>query len=177
MSENNNQRKTWIMYKKSYKIEDFDVTTIIPYFPDIWATEASNKYGTWKAHYEGYLDTDCLGRVFNGGFDDGGIRIGKNHATTIAKLYLDLPKGVSICPSRMEIRFQDAKNKNLYGFNIETQQWEFIAAITGQPSYLTTTNFYSSFYLSWQTSGASYAGYLHEWQIEQGKIRYTTLYS
>ena len=157
-----NERKTWIMLKKAdqNKYIHFD-SNVIPQFT---SSTAVDDYGTWTCSGSGmksgsaYKTLDLSTKTF--------IRsLGSTVTNRYMRVQLNLPENVEICAEEFEFYGKDwGSDFVMYfeGYNIETNAWETITALTTITTNISTikmpatvTKYYNKF--RWSNYNRSYS--------------------
>lgn len=193
MPENEKPRKTWTMYKKALKIEDF---TTCPWANLTWTdhdlmnASANSKYGKFILTAEHAVrDTkQCLSNAVKlaGQSYDVGEYCMINQ--TKSGVILDLPKGVLIYPKQLSWTITTSHSLNGYsdsyikGYNVETEQWDILGQYLfrvngGFKTYhtysLTKENWYNKFqlYINGYDTSNPYIGFKN-FGVTLGTIQY-----
>ena len=144
---------SWILGKNSGGGAETDFTE--NQAPTTWnvsgnSATGENEYGTWTIECDQTPTSGDISNVFDG--DD--VTKTSWAARTIVEIFLSLPIGVSIKPSKVHLAGSGSFATYFAGYNEETGEWEQLQ--TGFPSstYLdiTTDNYFTKFKLHTQRS-------------------------
>lgn len=148
MANEENKRKTWIMFKKADQSISFE-TNIIPKFTALTTT---NEHGTWTLSYSASSNqSKSIWRAF----DHSTTTNCDSHRTT-STLYthyisLDLPDGLAISPETIVSMVRDGYSGttsvlkytvHVRGLNADTGAWDILTE-SHSPKYSKTVNTYT----------------------------------
>jgi hypothetical protein len=179
-------RKTWVMLKKAVIIEDFN-EWIIPEFPHDSATANSyeptcddGKYGAWKVSQEPasnglYIMFDRQKYLPNGmGASLPATQYTKHYRT----IYLYVPEGYSICPSKFYMYGYYICKPTIYGYDEKNNVYDLLYTGAQNGTFnselpITTEKFYTKFKIDVESvsSGSYKSGGIRELNISAGKIK------